>query len=40
VVPSDAMRSAFVDAVRTVPGVTSVENHMHVGRPRMGVGRL
>ena len=40
VVPSDALRSAFVDAVREVPGVTSVENHMHVGRPRMGVGRL
>ena len=40
VVPSDALRSAFVDAVREVPGVTSVENHMHVGRPHVGARRL
>jgi CBS domain-containing protein len=40
VVPSDAARSAYVEAVRKVAGVTSVENHMHVGRPHVGVGRL
>jgi CBS domain-containing protein len=33
VVTNDAMRSTFVEAVRSVPGVKSVENHMHVGRP-------
>jgi CBS domain-containing protein len=36
VVASDALRSAYVEAVRKVPGVTSVENHMHVGRPHVG----
>jgi CBS-domain-containing membrane protein len=36
VVTSDALRSDFVEAVRKVPGVTSVENHMHVGRPHVG----
>ena len=40
VVASDALRSAFVDVVRRVPGVTSVENHMHVGRPHVGARRL
>jgi osmotically-inducible protein OsmY len=30
---SSAQRSAFVDAVRSVPGVKSVKNHMHVGQP-------
>jgi CBS domain-containing protein len=40
VVPSDALRSAYVEAVRKVPGVTSVENHMHVGRPPVGARRL
>ena len=35
VVASDALRSAYVEAVRKVPGVTSVENHMHVGRPHV-----
>jgi CBS domain-containing protein len=29
---SDAQRSVFIEAVRSVPGVTSVANHMHVGR--------
>jgi CBS domain-containing protein len=40
VVVSDSLRSAYVEAVRKVPGVTSVENHMHVGRPHVGVGRF
>jgi len=40
VVASDGARSAYVEAVRKVPGVTSVENHMHVGRPHVGIGRF
>jgi CBS domain-containing protein len=40
VVASDALRTAYVDAVRKVPGVTSVENHMHVGRPHVGASRF
>jgi CBS domain-containing protein len=40
VVASDALRSAFVEAVHKVPGVTSVENHMHVGRPHAGARRF
>jgi len=40
VVASDALRAAYVDAVRKVPGVTSVENHMHVGRPHVGASRF
>jgi len=40
VVASDALRSGYVEAVRKVPGVTSVENHMHVGRPHVGIGRF
>jgi CBS domain-containing protein len=39
-VANDAMRSAYVEAVRHVPGVQSVENHMHVGRPPARPGRL
>jgi CBS domain-containing protein len=39
-VANDSMRSACVEAVRRVPGVSSVENHMHVGRPPMRPGRL
>jgi len=31
-VADDSMRSAYVEAARNVPGVRSVENHMHVGR--------
>jgi CBS-domain-containing membrane protein len=38
-VANDSLRSAYVEAVRTVPGVSSVENHMHVGRPRTRPGR-
>jgi CBS-domain-containing membrane protein len=40
VVASDAVRSGYVEAVRKVPGVTSVENHMHVGRPHVGTSRF
>jgi CBS domain-containing protein len=29
---SDDARTAYVEAVRSVPGVRAVENHMHVGR--------
>jgi CBS domain-containing protein len=32
-VANDLMRSAYAEAVHKVPGVKSVENHMHVGRP-------
>jgi osmotically-inducible protein OsmY len=39
-VANDSLRSAYVEAVRTVPGVSSVENHMHVGRPSARPGRL
>lgn len=39
-VANDLMRSACVEAVRTVPGVSQVENHMHVGRPPARLGRI
>ncbi len=32
-VVSDAVRTAYVEAVGKVHGVKSVENHIHVGRP-------
>jgi len=32
VAPNDAVRQAYADAARQVPGVQSLENHMHVGR--------
>jgi CBS domain-containing protein len=32
-VANDSMRRTYVEAVRRVPGVSLVENHMHVGRP-------
>jgi CBS domain-containing protein len=32
-VANDSLRSAYVETARRVPGVSSVENHMHVGRP-------
>ena len=39
-VANDAMRSTYVETVRGVPGVSSVENHMHVGRPPVRLGRF
>ena len=39
-VANDLIRSACVEAARTVPGVSSVENHMHVGRPPARLGRF
>ena len=36
-VASSAARQSFVEAVRTVPGVETVDNHMHIGAPRVGV---
>jgi CBS domain-containing protein len=33
VAPNDAVRQAYVEAARMVAGVTSLENHMHVGWP-------
>lgn len=36
-VASSETRESFVEAVRTVPGVETVDNHMHVGAPRVGV---
>jgi CBS domain-containing protein len=30
VVPSDAVRQTYVDAVRQIPGIKALENHMHV----------
>ena len=32
VTPNDAVRQAYADAVRQVPGVQSLDNHMHVSR--------
>jgi CBS domain-containing protein len=31
VAPNDAVRQAYVDAARQVPGIKKLENHMHVG---------
>ena len=31
VVPSDAVRQAYLDAARKVAGVKTLQNHMHVG---------
>jgi CBS domain-containing protein len=39
-VANDATRSACVETARNVPGVTSVENHMHVGRRPARPGRF
>jgi osmotically-inducible protein OsmY len=39
-VANDSIRSAYVEAVRALPGVSSVENHMHVGRPPMRPSHL
>ena len=36
-VASSEARQSFVEAVRTVPGVETVDNHMHIGAPRVGV---
>jgi CBS domain-containing protein len=38
-VANDSIRSTYVETVRKVPGVSSVENHMHVGRPLARPGR-
>ena len=38
-VANDSIRSTYVEAARKVPGVSSVENHMHVGRPSVRPGR-
>jgi len=40
IVANDSIRSTYVEAVRKVSGVNSVENHMHVGRPPSRTARL